>query len=132
MKKIKINSCFFVQKIKEHKTLKKIVLNHIKNMPAQPIPSKNLPSKDYITNSDWLDSTPRGPQGETREYVKEVIKVLTPYLNEICLELEDSFKLYRCHTIMNCARSCPKNLNPAKAIAEIKKMMVEKNSRNKQ
>ena len=39
MKKIKINSCFFVQKIKEHKTLKKIVLNHIKNMPAQPIPS---------------------------------------------------------------------------------------------
>lgn len=93
MKKIKINSCFFVQKIKEHKTLKKIVLNHIKNMPAQPIPSKNLPSKDYITNSDWLDSTPRGPQGETREYVKEVIKVLTPYLNEICLELEDSFKI---------------------------------------
>jgi succinate dehydrogenase / fumarate reductase iron-sulfur subunit len=32
---------------------------------------------------------------------------------------------------MNCARTCPKNLNPAKAIAEIKKMMVEKNSRNK-
>ena len=46
-------------------------------------------------------------------------------------ELEDSFKLYRCHTIMNCARTCPKNLNPAKAIAEIKKMMVEKNSRSK-
>ena len=34
--------------------------------------------------------------------------------------------------IMNCARTCPKNLNPAKAIAEIKKMMVEKNSRIKQ
>ena len=38
--------------------------------------------------------------------------------------LEDPFKLYRCHTIMNCTRTCPKNLNPAKAIAEIKKMMV--------
>ena len=38
--------------------------------------------------------------------------------------LEDPFRLYRCHTIMNCARSCPKNLNPAKAIAEIKNMMV--------
>ena len=38
--------------------------------------------------------------------------------------LEDSFKLYRCHTIMNCAKACPKNLNPAKAIAEIKKTMV--------
>jgi succinate dehydrogenase / fumarate reductase iron-sulfur subunit len=38
--------------------------------------------------------------------------------------LEDPFRLYRCHTIMNCARVCPKGLNPAKAIAEIKKMMV--------
>ena len=40
--------------------------------------------------------------------------------------LEDSFKLYRCHTIMNCTKTCPKDLNPAKAIAEIKKMMVER------
>ena len=35
-------------------------------------------------------------------------------------ELDDSFKLYRCHSIMNCTNSCPKGLNPAKAIAEIK------------
>jgi succinate dehydrogenase / fumarate reductase iron-sulfur subunit len=40
--------------------------------------------------------------------------------------LEDPFRLYRCHTIMNCAKACPKGLNPAKAIAEIKKMMVER------
>jgi succinate dehydrogenase / fumarate reductase iron-sulfur subunit len=39
-------------------------------------------------------------------------------------ELEDPFRLYRCHTIMNCTRTCPKNLNPAKAIAQIKKMMM--------
>lgn len=38
--------------------------------------------------------------------------------------LEDPFRLYRCHTIMNCTSTCPKGLNPAKAIAEIKKMMV--------
>ena len=38
--------------------------------------------------------------------------------------LEDPFRLYRCHTIMNCTQACPKGLNPAKAIAEIKKMMV--------
>ena len=38
--------------------------------------------------------------------------------------LEDPFRLYRCHTILNCTRTCPKNLNPAKAIAEIKKLMV--------
>ncbi len=41
-------------------------------------------------------------------------------------DLEDPFRLYRCHTIMNCAKACPKGLNPAKAIAEIKKMMVER------
>ncbi|MGH7022237.1 MAG: succinate dehydrogenase iron-sulfur subunit [Caulobacteraceae bacterium] len=40
--------------------------------------------------------------------------------------LEDPFKLYRCHTIMNCAQVCPKGLNPAKAIAEIKAMLVER------
>ncbi len=40
--------------------------------------------------------------------------------------LEDPFKLYRCHTIMNCAQVCPKGLNPAKAIAEIKTMLVER------
>jgi succinate dehydrogenase / fumarate reductase iron-sulfur subunit len=41
-------------------------------------------------------------------------------------DLEDPFRLYRCHTIMNCTQACPKGLNPAKAIAEIKKMMVER------
>ena len=39
-------------------------------------------------------------------------------------QLEDPFRLYRCHTIMNCTKTCPKDLNPAKAIAEIKKLMV--------
>jgi succinate dehydrogenase iron-sulfur subunit len=38
--------------------------------------------------------------------------------------LEDPFRLYRCHTIMNCAQVCPKGLNPAKAIAEIRQLMV--------
>ena len=40
--------------------------------------------------------------------------------------LEDPFRLYRCHTIMNCTNTCPKGLNPAKAIGEIKKLMVER------
>lgn len=39
--------------------------------------------------------------------------------------LDDPFKLYRCHTIMNCATVCPKGLNPAQAIAETKKMLVK-------
>ncbi len=41
-------------------------------------------------------------------------------------ELDESFKLYRCHTIMNCTDTCPKGLNPAKAIAEVKKLLVER------
>jgi succinate dehydrogenase / fumarate reductase iron-sulfur subunit len=40
--------------------------------------------------------------------------------------LEDPFKLYRCHQIMNCAQTCPKGLNPAKAIGEIRTLMVER------
>ena len=43
-------------------------------------------------------------------------------------ELKDSFKLYRCHTIMNCTNTCPKGLNPAKAIAEIKKLVATRGS----
>mmetsp|Transcript_27660 Transcript_27660/g.56783 ORF Transcript_27660/g.56783 Transcript_27660/m.56783 type:complete len:205 (+) Transcript_27660:401-1015(+) len=39
--------------------------------------------------------------------------------------LDDSFKLYRCHTIMNCSKTCPKHLNPGKAIAHIKKKVAE-------
>lgn len=40
--------------------------------------------------------------------------------------LHDPFRLYRCHTILNCTRTCPKGLNPGKAIAGIKKMMLER------
>jgi succinate dehydrogenase / fumarate reductase iron-sulfur subunit len=40
--------------------------------------------------------------------------------------LEDPFRLYRCHTILNCTQACPKDLNPGKAIAEIKKLMAER------
>ncbi|MEL7450345.1 MAG: succinate dehydrogenase iron-sulfur subunit [Pseudomonadota bacterium] len=41
-------------------------------------------------------------------------------------DLEDPFKLYRCHTIMNCTNACPKGLNPAKAIADTKRMLLER------
>jgi succinate dehydrogenase / fumarate reductase iron-sulfur subunit len=42
--------------------------------------------------------------------------------------LEDPFRLYRCHTILNCTRTCPKGLNPGKAIAQIKKTIAERRS----
>ena len=40
--------------------------------------------------------------------------------------LEDPFRLYRCHTIMNCSKACPKGLNPAKEIAVLKKALVDR------
>lgn len=41
---------------------------------------------------------------------------------------EGAFKLYKCHTIMNCTKSCPKHLNPAKAIGRLKKESMELHS----
>jgi len=46
--------------------------------------------------------------------------------------LDDPFRLYRCHTILNCTRTCPKGLNPGRAIAEIKKMIVERRAEKHQ
>ena len=56
----------------------------------------------------WLADTRDENAGERLEY------------------LEDPYKLYRCHTIMNCTNTCPKGLNPGKAIAEIKKLIAQK------
>ena len=41
-------------------------------------------------------------------------------------ELDDAFKVYRCHTIMNCTQTCPKRLNPAEAISGIKRMIASR------
>lgn len=47
--------------------------------------------------------------------------------NEKLEMLDDTFKLYRCHSIMNCVKTCPKNLNPAEAVAKIKyEIMIKK------
>lgn len=48
------------------------------------------------------------------------------YADKRLAELDDAFKLYRCHTIMNCTKVCPKHLNPGKAIGNIKKKLAEK------
>ncbi|SEH04579.1 succinate dehydrogenase iron-sulfur subunit [Candidatus Venteria ishoeyi] len=42
--------------------------------------------------------------------------------------VEDAFRLYRCHTIMNCTQACPKGLNPAKAITQLKQLLVKRKS----
>jgi succinate dehydrogenase iron-sulfur subunit len=46
--------------------------------------------------------------------------------NERLDNLEDPYRLFRCHTIMNCVDVCPKGLNPTKAIVKIKEIMVKR------
>ena len=59
--------------------------------------------------------------------LREQVRTGFPFkVGERLAELEAPFKLYRCHTIMNCANVCPKGLSPAKAITEIKKLEVER------
>ncbi len=47
-------------------------------------------------------------------------------VNERLDNLEDPYRLFRCHTIMNCVDVCPKGLNPSLAIGKIKEMMVRR------
>lgn len=46
--------------------------------------------------------------------------------NERLDELEDPFRLFRCHSIMNCVEACPRDLNPAQAIHNIRKMLLNR------
>jgi len=46
------------------------------------------------------------------------------FTKERLAQMEDGYSVYRCHTIMNCTKTCPKGLNPGRAIGEIKKMMM--------
>ena len=64
--------------------------------------------------------------GDTYKTVRQHTQHVDSKIVQRLDELEDPFRLYRCHTIMNCANACPKGLNPAKAIAETKKMVAER------
>jgi succinate dehydrogenase / fumarate reductase iron-sulfur subunit len=73
----------------------------------------------------WNEERYLGPAALLHLY-RWIIDSRDEATGERLYDLDDPFKLYRCHTIMNCAQTCPKHLNPAKAIAEIKKLMVER------
>jgi len=46
------------------------------------------------------------------------------YTGERLNNIEDSYRLYRCHTILNCTNTCPKGLNPGQAISDIKRQIA--------
>jgi succinate dehydrogenase/fumarate reductase-like Fe-S protein len=45
------------------------------------------------------------------------------FAKERLAQFQDTFSVYRCHTIMNCSKVCPKGLNPGKTVAELKKLL---------
>jgi succinate dehydrogenase / fumarate reductase iron-sulfur subunit len=73
----------------------------------------------------WNSDRYLGPAALLQAY-RWIVDSRDEYTGERLDDLEDPFRLYRCHTIMNCTKTCPKGLNPAKAIAEVKKLMVRR------
>merc|ERR1712025_1244798 len=71
----------------------------------------------------WHPDEYLGPSILMQAY-RWVIDSRDQYSEERLEELRDPFSVYRCHTIMNCTKTCPKGLNPGKAIAEIKKLLA--------
>lgn len=66
-----------------------------------------------------------GPAGLLAAY-RFIADTRDTQVNERLDNLEDPYRLFRCHTIMNCVDVCPKHLNPTKAIGKIKDLMVKR------
>ena len=66
-----------------------------------------------------------GPAGLLQAY-RFIVDSRDRATNERLDDLEDPYRLFRCHTIMNCVDVCPKGLNPTRAIGKIKGLMVKR------
>ena len=73
----------------------------------------------------WNSDKYLGPANLLQAY-RWVIDSRDDATDERLESLNDSFALYRCHTSMNCTRTCPKGLNPAKAIGAVKTMVAQR------
>merc|ERR1712013_480893 len=77
------------------------------------VPDMNNFYQQYRNIQPWLQAEEKDvKKAEPQQNLQSVDK------------LRDPFSVYRCHTIMNCTKTCPKGLNPGKAIAEIKKLLA--------
>ena len=66
-----------------------------------------------------------GPAGLLQAY-RFIADTRDQATNERLDNLEDPYRLFRCHSIMNCVDACPKGLNPTRAIGKIKEIMVKR------
>ncbi|MGA7984546.1 MAG: succinate dehydrogenase iron-sulfur subunit [Burkholderiales bacterium] len=73
----------------------------------------------------WNPDKYVGPAGLLQAY-RFIADTRDQATSERLDDLDDPYRLFRCHTIMNCTDACPKNLNPALAIAKIKEMLVRR------
>ena len=90
-----------------------------------PIPPERLNVEIHLR--DWhATRLPESLSPNTVENYRWVIDSRDEMTGERLDNLEDPFRLFRCHTIYNCTSTCPKGLNPAEAIGELKKMVVER------
>ncbi|KAI9143024.1 mitochondrial complex Ii bound with N--2-Trifluoromethyl-benzamide [Paraphysoderma sedebokerense] len=71
----------------------------------------------------WNSDAYLGPAILLQSY-RWLVESRDHYQSERLKKLQGPFSVYRCHTIMNCTRTCPKNLNPGKSIAEIKLLLA--------
>jgi succinate dehydrogenase / fumarate reductase iron-sulfur subunit len=118
---------------------------HIYPLPHMPVMKDLVPDltqayAQYASVEPWMQAdTPAEPDRERLQSIEEREKLdgmselqanrwvedsRDEHTGERLDALDDTFKLYRCHTIMNCAKTCPKGLNPAKAIGNIKKKLA--------
>jgi succinate dehydrogenase (ubiquinone) iron-sulfur subunit len=70
----------------------------------------------------WNSDKYLGPAVLLQAY-RWIIDSRDEFSKERLSKFDDTFSVYRCHTIMNCTKACPKGLNPGLAIAEVKKLM---------
>jgi succinate dehydrogenase / fumarate reductase iron-sulfur subunit len=73
----------------------------------------------------WNPDKYVGPAGLLQAY-RFIADTRDQATSERLDNLDDPYRLFRCHTIMNCTDACPKNLNPALAIGKIKEMLVRR------
>ena len=75
----------------------------------------------------WNSDKYLGPAALLQAY-RWIVDTRDDKKKERLKDLNDSFKLYRCHTILNCTKSCPKDLNPGEKISKIKQLIAEESS----
>ena len=73
----------------------------------------------------WNPDKVVGPAGLLQAY-RFIADTRDQAVNERLDNLEDPYRLFRCHSIMNCVDVCPKGLNPTKAIGKIKDLLVKR------